>query len=360
MRLFCRTRDPVMAAAWGIDYDGDASEGATLARPKWSKSLAQPASTTGAPKKILLATDLSCRCDRALDRAAQLAHHWNARLLVLHVLKPKAPLLEEDPFDRLPTWRRPLDRAAVMEAQIRRDLLQDLPAVAVRVEEGEPAPTIDAVARAEGCDLIVTGVARDETFGRYLLGTTVDALVRHSAVPVLIVRRRLKPYDEIVVATDFSDSARHALNTAARFFPRSALTLFHAFEIPFAGFLNRRDFHNEFRSVEQEACQKFLEESDLTEEQRGRVKVLVEHGAPEKMIQAYMEDKNVQLVVLGTHGRSALFDVLIGSTAKRILKAAPGDVLLVRDPRAAGGANDPAGHGQQVNLRPRQSRAKLR
>jgi nucleotide-binding universal stress UspA family protein len=322
--------------------------------------LIQPSWTKGVPKKILLATDLSCRCDRALDRAAQLAQHWNARLLVLHVLEPKAPFLEEDHFARLPTWRRPQDRIGLVTAQIKRDLLQDLPAVAVRVEEGEPAPTIDAIARAEGCDLMVTGVARDETFGRYLLGTTVDALVRHSAVPVLIVKRRLRPYGEIVVATDFSDSSRHALNAAAKFFARSALTLFHGFDIPFSGLLDKRDFRDQLESVEREACKKFLDGSDLTEEQRGRIKVLVEYGTPEKMIQAYMQDKNVQLVILGTHGRSGLFEILIGSTAKRILNAAPGDVLLIRDPRAAGRTNDAAGRGQKMNPRPHQPRVKLR
>lgn len=38
------------------------------------------------PKKIMLATDLSSRGDRALDRAIQLAKSWKAELLIVHAL----------------------------------------------------------------------------------------------------------------------------------------------------------------------------------------------------------------------------------------------------------------------------------
>ena len=42
---------------------------------------------SGPPKKILLATDLSPRCDRALDRAVLLAELWQAKLIILNVLE---------------------------------------------------------------------------------------------------------------------------------------------------------------------------------------------------------------------------------------------------------------------------------
>lgn len=39
------------------------------------------------PHRILLASDLSSRGDRALDRAAQLAQQWGAELLILHAIE---------------------------------------------------------------------------------------------------------------------------------------------------------------------------------------------------------------------------------------------------------------------------------
>src|SRR3546814_4410211 len=78
--------------------------------------------------------------------------------------------------------------------------------------------------------LIVTGVARYNSIGDYLLGTVVDHIVRRAQAPVLVGRRRpAHPYRRIVVATDLSDCSRAALLSAARLFPGADFTLVHAF-----------------------------------------------------------------------------------------------------------------------------------
>ena len=75
------------------------------------------------PKKILLATDLSARSDRALDRAVQLARQWNSILIVVHALE-KPPLNPPwwSQLEETPSWRRPPDPAKEIEEQIRREL----------------------------------------------------------------------------------------------------------------------------------------------------------------------------------------------------------------------------------------------
>ncbi len=289
-----------------------------------------------AARTILLATDLSARCDRALDRAARLSREWGGRLVVLHVLDPAERFLERRHLDYLPAWRRPAERQRLVERRLRRDLGDTVPSLEVRVVEGDPAERIVDVAQSSACDLVVTGVARDETLGRALLGSTVDRLVRHSPVPVLVVRRRGAPYGKVLVAIDFSESSRHALDVAARLFPDAALTLAHAFDPPFAGLLDDRSHDEGVAAAERAVRDTFLAGSALSDEQRRRLEVVIAPGKPETMIRTYMEDNDIDLVVLGTHGRSAVFEVLIGSTAKRLLEGAPGDVLLVRDPRSIG------------------------
>lgn len=291
--------------------------------------------TKGPPKKLLLATDLSARCDRATDRAALLSRQWQAPLHVLHVLNPAERFIEQRQLDDLPSWRRPRDRKALAEARLRRDLAGHLDHFTLTVAEGDPAAMIDEVARTEGCDLIITGIARDETLGRYFLGATVDRLIRRATVPVLVVKARARSYQEIVIATDFSESSRHALNAAAAFFPDTTLTLFHAFDVPMAAFLDDAGLQDQFRTMGQQACDRFLAQSALGEDRKRAVKTLVEYGRPETMIRAYMEDRGAGLVCLGSHGRSGILDVLIGSTARKIVEFSPGDVLLVREPRAA-------------------------
>lgn len=61
--------------------------------------MGRPAAMNGPPMRILLATDLSARCDRALDRAAQLAAEWGAELIALKVVE-SPQLLESRPVER--------------------------------------------------------------------------------------------------------------------------------------------------------------------------------------------------------------------------------------------------------------------
>lgn len=67
-----------------------------------------PADPPAPSSTVLLATDVSARCDRAFDRAAQLATQWSGRLIAVHALEEDG-LLPEDALRDLPAWRRPAD-----------------------------------------------------------------------------------------------------------------------------------------------------------------------------------------------------------------------------------------------------------
>jgi nucleotide-binding universal stress UspA family protein len=295
-----------------------------------------PAWTQHPPKTILLATDLSCRSDRPLDRAADLAELWDARLVVLTVLEADAQSwLDREAAEDLPSWRRPPDRERIARAQLVRDLPQRLRDVEVMVRDGDPPSVIAETAKEIGAELVVTGVARDEPLGRQHLGATVERLVRSSPAPILVVRSRLRPYDEVLVGTDFSESSGHALVAACRFFPDARITALHAWEAPYAGVLGRNAYSEQWAAVEQQARDEFLAKVDLSPADRARLHVLSERGQPDVLLRAYMQDQRVDLTVIGSHGAGAVIERLIGSTAKRILRAAPGDVLVIREPRAA-------------------------
>ncbi|MFN7238205.1 MAG: universal stress protein [Brevundimonas sp.] len=67
---------------------------------------------------------------------------------------------------------------------------------------------------------------------------------------------------------------------------------------------------------------------------RPALQVLIEHGAPERLIRDYMTDRDIDLAVIGAHSGGAPFEGRLGAVARRILEAAPGDVLIVRELRA--------------------------
>lgn len=287
------------------------------------------------PNRIALATDLSHRCDRALDRALVLAKAWQAELMVIHALaEPEdAPLFGR--LQDLPSWRRPSDPVRAARDRLYRDLVGEEPDVdiTVHVETGPPAPVVLKAAAAADAGVIVTGVARDELLARILLGDTVERLIRKSPVPVLIVRDRVfEPYRHVVVATDFSESSRVAFETAFRFFPNAGISLFHAYDVPFAGYLGRSEIEKQFENYGKDAVEKFLQEAGLAPDQIGQVSQMIEHGVPEALLRDYAETSRRHLTVVGTHGGGLVYEALIGSTARRIINAVPGDVLLVPDP----------------------------
>jgi nucleotide-binding universal stress UspA family protein len=234
----------------------------------------EPHGTSGPPRTILLATDLSPRCDRALDRAASLAQQWQAKLVVLHVLE-QGPSGAE--LTALPSWRRPLDPLRVARKQLLDDIGGLAETATVLIDEGEAADAILRTAEVEACDLVLTGVARDEPLGRLVLGTSVDRLLRRSRVPVLVVKKRARqPYRRIVVATDFSDSSRHALEAAARYFPDATLTIFHAYNPPMSGLTgDATAFRREYRKVAEQDYQAFVQSAAVSDAFKRRALPLI-------------------------------------------------------------------------------------
>lgn len=287
-------------------------------------------STSAPPRRILLATDLASRSDRAFDRALQLASAWKANLTALHVVGNPEPLTRWRDLGK--TW--PADVGQLVHLA-ERHLLADVDRlgvdVSVRVESGGPAETIARVAAEEGSDLIVTGMARDETLGRFLLGGTVDALLRHSPVPVLVVRNRVRhPYRKVTVGTDFSATARHALLTAFRFFPGASMAMAHADQVPLATITDTSDHQQRFRNAAILESAAFLKDTNLSDEERRGLEVLVQYGTPATVLHDRVVAGLADLVVVGSHGRSALFDLVVGSTARTLIDTLPCDVMVVR------------------------------
>ncbi len=300
-------------------------------------------------RKVLLATDLSARGDRALERAVGIATDRRAHLTVLHAFEEfDEPNLTYGRH-RTPSWRAPPDALALAKLRIGEGLHAELgdavEHATILIEEGEPAEVIERVSAAQGIDLIVTGIAREGLFATrpVILGRTVEQLLRRVPAPILIVRNRPRaPYRHILVTTDFSEASAHALQVALSFFPRQVLHLLHAFDVPHSGVASALDRQVEnFRRTHEIELAEFLNSMVMPEEDRVRLIKLIELGRPAALVREYVRDRGADLVVLGTHGRGAMLEALLGSTAKSILSSLPCDALIVR----AQSGRAPRGHG---------------
>lgn len=282
------------------------------------------------PGKILLATDLSGRSDRALDRAVQLAGEWNAALHVIHVLgDPSAT-----PDQRgLPSRHWPPDMAAVVERQIRDDISGPCPELHVHVEDGAVLPSILEAVRRERPDLVIVAGNSPQPFSS--LEKTIDELFRRCPVSVLVVKRRPHgAYHEILVGEDFTDEARHGFEVAVRLFPEAAFTLMHAHDVAYASLYLNTKLSEDFSEMERATIRESLEKASIPDAARARVTTLIERGAPEAMLSNYVRERGADLTVIGTYERGRLFHVVVGGQGPRIVQAVPSDVLMVRADRA--------------------------
>lgn len=272
---------------------------------------------------ILLITDLSPRCDRAMDRAAALAQSHGVPLIALHVMDvPWLTKLAQ------PAWRS-LQQEQLEQAnkRLRADLANTQVDITVLVETGNPIEVIEQIAKKNQCSLIVSGTAREETLGRLVLGNTVERLARRTAIPLLVVRARpFAPYKKVVVATDFSEGSRQALIAAHALCADAALTLYHAFD-QVAGIyqLDQPTVNEEIAALTGKAKRFTQSTPGISSE----LPVVVEHGLAQELLPTHVSVHDIELLVMGTHGATGVVRTAMGSVAEKLLDQAQCDVLIV-------------------------------
>ena len=135
--------------------------------------------------QILVAVDHSKQAGWAVDLAARIAREHKSRLTLLHVvfippLQPELGYIE--PSDREDCFR---EARALLEG-IKATVPGDLQVQTV-LREGDAPTEIVKAAQSLSADLIVIGTHGRGTFGRMILGSVANAVVRKSACPVLTV-----------------------------------------------------------------------------------------------------------------------------------------------------------------------------
>jgi nucleotide-binding universal stress UspA family protein len=284
------------------------------------------------PRKILLATDFSSRSDRAQDRAVSLMKEYNAGLVVLNVIEP----VKDISFQRRVKFSssyKPNERLIEKTRWQMLDYLKDNSGrVTVRIENGNPAEIILQTAKEENCDLIVIGVARNEILGRFILGKTVEKLIKNSHIPLLIVTGRVRsPYWNIVIASDFSAVSKKAFETAIAYFPEKKMAILNAHAAPGSYAVDDHESYREqIRQMIHRDYTTFINAVEIPETIRERLGVLIEWGSLPQLLKELVYNSSVELVVLGSRNRGLFRSIFRESNTMRIITSLPCDALVVR------------------------------
>ena len=278
--------------------------------------------------RILVATDLSPRAQKAIARAIMLAAEQGAALTILHVLTAE-------------TGNKVRQRQVALrvEKDLRRDIAtlssaQDGRAT-IRVVTGTPFVEIIRRARQEAADLILVGAHGAQFIKDLLVGTTMEKIVRKGDRPVLAVKRPVRaPYHRVLVATDFSDPSRQALRLGLRLAPGAKIYLLHAYQ-GLEGQLWRADmtksqilrYRHRVAQQSREQMKDFIRRMDLN----GRSIVrLLRYGRAPHVITAAAQRLRPELVCVGSVGRTGLPQILLGSVAEHVLREVSCDILVAR------------------------------
>ncbi len=299
-------------------------------------------------KRILAATDFSLCGDAAIREAVWAAQLSNSRLVVAHVVadlrsavsqtsyRSRIEFLEgqEEHFQR--ELRRRSDEQ--LESAIRALGPTDVQ-VTYETLLGEPYVELIHAVQQEKYDLVVVGAGQHNAFERLLVGGTAKRLVRKCPSAVLVVKcERPQALTSILAAVDLSDVSRRALREAIWLAERTGATLhvLHVVEcrdIP-ADLLDVKPAKGDYGTLRELIDQDANRHLDNFLAETCGPGVPVERhlcwGQSWQEIVSLASQLQVDLVALGSVGRSGIEGMLLGNTAENVLAHCDCDVLTVK------------------------------
>lgn len=295
--------------------------------------------------RVLVPVDFSPDSDRAIVDAIELARAAEAEIDLLHVwrlpVQTSMPAAGLVPLEATQAMRdSDQERLDAKVAEVRGRGVK----CAGHLVDGVPSQEIvDAVGRF-GTNLIVMGTRGHTGLKHVLLGSVAERVARNAECPVLTVKADeraggIQPR-VVVVPMDFSPAAREALTLAeqiATAMGPSQIVLVHGYYVPVeleqlivaeqGGTGGLLDLLSEESARDLQAILEDLQEAGVA------VEYVAEHGPPERVVAHVAEQRRADLIVMGTHGRTGLSRVLMGSVAEHVVRTAPCPVLTVRPPK---------------------------
>lgn len=298
--------------------------------------------------RVLFPTDFSRHAERVAECLDEFKRLGTEEIVILNVVEPGPPTsLATDYLERTLERKHRSDESM-------QELAQRVEAfgmhVRPRVEIGVPYAEILRVAEEERVSLIAMGSHGHGFVRGVLLGSVTHEVLRHSPVPVLVMKLKLienlraaecdfvcqHMFQRILFPTDFSACALEALRLVKELRPAGAEE---------AIVLHVQDSrtlapHHQHPKGDDQAD---LERLEVVRQQLAfwgfRAKGLLCKGVPFEQIERVARDEDVSLIVMGSKGRSALADVLLGSVSEAVVCRHVRPVLIVRAEGMSASAN---------------------
>lgn len=294
--------------------------------------------------RVLIATDGSAGAETALRLAASIGWPDDSTIRLVTVVEspmmlyalPFAPALpshvDQLEADLAANAERTLEEASGVLAAAGRSVER-------QVLRGRPGSAIVDEAATWGADLVLLGSRGHGAIASMVLGSVSAEVVDHAPCPVLVARRPaltrvLFGHD----GSEFASAAEEALGSWP-IFERTAIDVVSVAQVdaPWRTGIAPTIYAEAIEWQHEATAASTVEHTRLAEEsahrlnQAGRrASALVLVGEPAAILVRVAEERQADLIVVGTHGRTGFTLVLLGSVARNVMQHATCSVMVVR------------------------------
>lgn len=299
-------------------------------------------------QKILVPLDGSELAEQALEPAHRLAEAANGELLLLSVPYLKHLFVHEVAGYALLWPEQSMSHTYQELSAYLQSLQEHYPHTGCRwitqIVEGDEASVIVDTAVAQNVDLIVMSTHGRSGFSHWYFGSVTEKVLQSAPCPVLVLREA-RPFRHVLITLDGSRLSERALLPGLALANSFAanVTLLRVEEPEELDPAFMRELDMQEAGLGRQAYDEFYfrTENYLAEiAERHQplchqpLKQLVMAGSPAQEILAAIENSDVDVVVMATHGRTGLRRWVFGSVTEKVMRHVRGGVLIVRPPNS--------------------------
>ena len=263
-------------------------------------------------KKIIVPVDFSEQSEFALEAAASLAQKFGSELIVLHMLELSNAIIS--------STSEALSQEAVFflklaeqkfEAFLDKPYLKSIEVTPI-VKHFKVWSEVNDVAAEHKANLVVMGSQGASGIKEVLIGSNTEKVVRHSDVPVLVVKHNpiLLDFENVVFACDFSEEAIKPYLNAKTTFDKLQTKMHMVY-------VNSPDAYFKSSSEIDKKIGAFLKKADGDLENLPNVHVVSDYSI-EKGILNFANVIGADVIAVATHGRKGLSHFFEGSVSEDV------------------------------------------
>jgi nucleotide-binding universal stress UspA family protein len=288
--------------------------------------------------RILFPTDGSEPAESALDYALRIATEHGSTLHILNVADTSRDSLTQIQGEVIDALEQEGERIVAEATQRARD--RGISVVS-EVVQGTPSASIVKYSDRFDVDLIVMPTHGRRGLERFLIGSVTERVTNTAAVPVITVnpdrdRPLTYPGEDLLVPTDGSRGAELALAEGIDVAKATGATLHLLHVVETGGLgpdarsaLKEDELTGRANDIVAEATEE-IEEASLD-----AVTSVIEYGDPSRVIRDYMDENEIDLAILGTHGQTDFSRYAMGGVSAKLVRTSPVPVMWVREPESA-------------------------